>query len=97
MKTVCAKEYVDLKFDHIECGTIEKFTIQGFKSAYITVETKYPHDTSKPVIIGHGAGEAGWANVTAIFHYWIDSTHFLVEEWNNSNTDGTASFVWICT
>jgi hypothetical protein len=97
VKTVCAKEYVDLKFDHIECGTIEKFALPGYKGTYITVETKYPHDTSKPVIIGHGAGESGWANLTAIFHHWIDSTHFLVEAWNNFNIAGTASFVWICT
>lgn len=96
MKTVCAKEYVDLKFDHIECGVTELATIQPSTAHFFIIKTKYPHDTSKPVIIARYGGGNGWANLIPMFNEWIDSTHFRIAVWNNFNTSGLGAYAWLC-
>lgn len=96
VKTVCAKEYVDLKFDHIECGVTEMVTIQPSTAHFFTIKTKYPHDTSKPVIIARSGGGDGWANLAPLFTGWTDSTHFRIAVWNNFNTSGLGAYAWLC-
>ena len=96
VKTVCAKEYVDLKFDHIECGVTEKIQVSSVSGNSLTIQTKYPHDTSKPVIVARAFGEYGWANLSVMFNGWIDSTHFKISVWNGFSGNGTCSFAWLC-
>lgn len=102
VKTVCAKEYVDLMFDHIECGVTSAVSVPPFSATRIQVTTKYPHDTSKPAIIGlrvpnDDGGTIGWSNQHPAFNGWVDSTHFIIEIWNDMRENtGRCMFVWIC-
>lgn len=99
-KTVCAKEYVDLMLDHIECGITPVLKANGLSSASSTVTTKYAHDTSKPVIISRifkgDAGIVGWADLVPAFDGWIDSTHFRIIVWNNNGVNEALAFTWMC-
>lgn len=98
IKTICAKEYVDLKFDHIECGITSSVSLNGGESHTFTIETKYSHDTSKPVIASAGghADDKSWSNITATFLGWIDSTHFQLMAWNNFPPLSTSRVTWMC-
>lgn len=102
VKTVCAKEYVDLMFDHIECGVTPGVSVSPFSATQIKVTTKYPHDTSKPVIIvrmipNDDGGAIGWSNQHPAFNSWIDATHFIIEVWNDMReSTGRCMFVWLC-
>lgn len=100
VKTVCAKEYVDSMFDHIEFGITETEIIDAYNGKEYSITTKYPHDTLKPVMITKAYpiadNDMGWADMEAMFKGWIDSTHFKIRIWNTASGTSKCRFAWMC-
>ena len=96
------KADVDEMFNHIESGTTEDILLSGFTAKTTIIQTKYPHDTSKPVILSlrmppPRSESNSWAGMIPVFEGWIDSTHFRLTAWNNNkNTISHCRFTWLC-
>ena len=96
------KAYVDEMFNHIESGTTEDILLSGYTAKTLIIQTKYPHDTSKPVILSLMLPPArpesnSWAGMIPVFEGWIDSTHFRLTAWNNNNNvTSHCRFTWLC-
>lgn len=96
------KADVDEMFNHIESGTTEDILLSGFTAKTTIIQTKYPHDTSKPVILSlrlppPRPESNSWAGMIPVFEGWIDSTHFRLTAWNNNNnTISHCRFTWLC-
>lgn len=96
-----SKADVDEMFAHIESGTTEDILLSGYTAKTLIIQTKYPHDTSKPVILSLRLPPArpesnSWAGMIPVFEGWIDSTHFRVTAWNNNNVTSHCRFTWLC-
>lgn len=96
-----SKEEVDEIFAHIESGTTEDILLSGATSQTITIETQYPHDTSKPVMLSLRLPPSrpesnSWAGMIPVFDGWIDSTHFKLTAWNNNKVTSHCMFTWMC-
>lgn len=96
------KADVDEMFNHIESGTTEDILLSGFTAKTTIIQTKYPHDTSKPVILSLRLPPSrpesdAWAGMIPVFEGWIDSTHFRLTAWNNNhNITSHCRFTWLC-
>ena len=96
------KVEVDEIFAHIESGTTEDILLSGFTAKTTIIQTKYPHDTSKPVILSlrlppPRPESNSWAGMIPVFEGWIDSTHFRLTAWNNNeDTPSHCRFTWLC-
>ena len=96
-----SKADVDEMFAHIESGTTEDVLLSGLTAYTTIIQTKYPHDTSKPVILSlklppPRPESDAWAGMIPVFEGWIDSTHFRLTAWNNNNTPAHCRFTWLC-
>lgn len=96
-----SKADVDEMFAHIESGTTEDILLSGFTAKTTIIQTKYPHDTSKPVILSlrlppTRPESKSWAGMIPVFEGWIDSTHFRLTAWNNNNITSHCRFTWLC-
>ena len=95
------KVEVDEIFAHIESGTTEDILLSGLTAKTTIIQTKYPHDTSKPVILSlklppPRPESNSWAGMIPVFEGWIDSTHFRLTAWNNNNLTSHCRFTWLC-
>lgn len=95
------KADVDEMFNHIESGTTEDILLSGFTAKTTIIQTKYHHDTSKPVILSlrlppPRPESNSWAGMIPVFEGWIDSTHFRLTAWNNNNITSHCRFTWLC-
>lgn len=96
-----SKADVDEMFAHIESGTTEDILLSGLTAKTTIIQTKYPHDTSKPVILSLRLPPSrpesnAWAGMIPVFEGWIDSTHFKLTAWNNNNITSHCRFTWLC-
>lgn len=96
-----SKADVDEMFAHIESGTTEDVLLSGLTAHTTIIQTKYPHDTSKPVILSLRLPPSrpesnAWAGMIPVFEGWIDSTHFRLTAWNNNNMLTHCRFTWLC-
>lgn len=97
-----SKADVDEMFAHIESGITEDILISGYTAYTAIIQTKYPHDTSKPVIVALKLPPVRpesnvWAEMLPVFDSWIDSTHFRLTVWNNNiNVPAHCRFTWLC-
>lgn len=95
------KVEVDEIFAHIESGTTEDILLSGLTAKTTIIQTKYPHDASKPVILSlrlppPRPESNSWAGMIPVFEGWIDSTHFRLTAWNNNNVTSHCRFTWLC-